>query len=77
MSATLTGLLAKWNLIEFDFATIGIELSDNLWRPWRWFILRVTGLLSLGSIYDPQTGALIQRGSLLNAYFADREDLDG
>jgi hypothetical protein len=38
-------------------------------------MVRVTGLLSLGNIYD-QTGALIMRGSLLNAYFADREDLD-
>jgi hypothetical protein len=51
-------------------------LTDNLWRPWRWFTVRVTGLLAQANLYDPQTGALIQRGSLLNAYFDNRGDLD-
>ena len=61
----LSDLLEQWGLIEFDFATIlHVDLVDNLSRPWRWFMVRVRGLLA-------------HPDSQLRAHFADREDLDG
>lgn len=54
-------LIAEWRLIDIDFAkTYGVDLDDNLHRPFRWFAARVAGLLSF-----PDT--------LLRARFRDDE----
>lgn len=51
-TVTIGGLLAQWDRVECDFQEhYGIDLSSGVLehRSWRWFRVRLVGLLSTDS----------------------------
>jgi len=43
----LDAIFEQWNLLEFSFQTIGIDL-ESVWhvKSWRWFKVHLRGLLA-------------------------------
>lgn len=65
LELTLADVVEQWPLVIFDFATIlHVDLEQSMRRPFRWFKVRLSGLLD-------------HEDSKLRTYFASREGLDG